>query len=175
MKFMNYFKVVNQVFKGHIKLFCSLFDCYCLLQVFFDSIKYLKRYPTQIVIRIKNKFTCLIFTSGHIRFMGNCDLGSCNEFLNYIDFIHTSVITPLHKVSETICINTKRSINLFDFVSKHCCSSLVKFEPEIFPAVSLHFWSPIHVNVFHTGKIIVLGKDASLFVPQIIDYINKTI
>lgn len=175
MKWKIYFEIVNQVYRGQIKLSFNLFDCYCLLQVFFDSLKFCNHRPKQIVIRIKKNFTCLIFTSGQVRFMGNCDLVSCNEIINFIDFIYSDVLTPLHKVSETVLVNLNTSINLHEFVGKFYCNNYIKFEPEIFPAVSLYFWSPIHVNLFYNGKIIILGNNASTFVSEIINFINKCV
>ena len=161
MKFMNCFKVVNKVFRGQINLFFNLFDCYCLLQVFFDNISYNYFKPRQIVIRYNN-FTCLIFTSGQVRFMGNCNDDLINNFINHIDIIYTHIIVPFNLVSETVVTNLHRNVNLFHFAQiKHDFN--IKCEPELFHAVSLLHWSPIHVNLFHSGKI----------VPLVIEFINK--
>ena len=37
------------------------------------------------------------------------------------------------------------------------CNSLVNYEPEIFPAVILSYWSPMKVTLFHTGHINLTG------------------
>lgn len=166
--------MVNNIFRGQIKLQYDLYNCSFFVCPFVDSIKLFEYKPKQLVIRTKNKFTCIIFSSGSIRFMGNCNLDSCNEFLKFIDFLYTDIITPIFKVSETIYINTYKHINLHIFAKNHC-SKLITFEPELFSAISIHKWNPIHVNIFHNGKIIVLGKNASLFVSEIVDYVNKRI
>ena len=135
MKFMICFKVVNNVFRGQIKLFFNLFDCYCLLEVMFHSVKYYVNKPNQIVVHY-NGFTCLIFSSGQVRFMGNCNLNLINSFLNIIDIIYTEIIVPFHLVSETVAINLQKRINLIHFASKFNNDLNVKCELELFPAVS---------------------------------------
>ena len=39
----------------------------------------------------------------------------------------------------------------------HNSNSELCYEPELFPAVLISRWLPIHVAVFHNGKVIVTG------------------
>lgn len=94
--------------------------------------------------------------------MGNVTLDRANHILSSIDIIYNDILEPLKCVSQTIILQLDKSlvpINLLQFMS-HFNTPDVNFNPELFPAISLHCWRPVHVNLFSSGKIVVLGKDS---------------
>ena len=107
---------------------------------------------------------------------------ACHE--NAIAYLHSllhlfncSLISPPLRVSQTIVFQVDplyTPINLL-YISKLAQDSCVRFEYEIFPALSLHFWKPLHVNVFASGKVVVLGKNATSMLVSIHDYLIHVI
>ena len=55
--------------------------------------------------------------------------------------------------SMSVVINLRLGINLYKLSKLINCW----FEPELFPALRLNKYDPICVNVFSTGKIVILG------------------
>ena len=62
-------------------------------------------------------------------------------------------IQNIRMQSMTVVINLGLGINLYKL------SKLIKcwFEPELFPALRINKYDPICVNVFASGKIVILG------------------
>lgn len=145
-----------------------------MLEPLYPCIKLTTTRPNQIVIRMST-FTILIFTSGQCRVMGKLSLVKAQSIIDSLSFIYYSVLVPIHKVSET-CVFQLDSlylpVNLYKFASEHSTDSNVQFEPELFPSVVLHQWKPLHVNVFSTGKVVVLGCNASQYVKSIHDWLS---
>ena len=138
------------------------------------NVKYYVTTPNQIIVRF-DCCTFLLFNSGQSRFMGKAELEKAQHYLNVIiKCIHSHIINPLVLVSQTIIFQLQPSlcpVNLLllcNHINQH---SKVNFECEIFPALVLHFWKPIHVNVFANGKVIVLGKDSLKVVKEISDWL----
>ena len=50
------------------------------------------------------------------------------------------------------------------------------YEPELFPAALISRWLPVHVAVFHNGKVIITGlkteKQANSILDSLIDYVR---
>ena len=94
--------------------------------------------------------------------------------MQILSIIYTDVIDPVQLVSQTYtflldnCV-LPANLNVLAYAFKN--DPNVTFEPEIFPALSIHYWKPIHVNVFSTGKVIVLGRDAYFYLTEIYDWI----
>lgn len=79
-------------------------------------------------------------------------------FLSITKCLHTHIIENLSLSTQTITFKLDLPIINLLKVSQnnpHCI-----FEGEIFPALSINLWNPIHVNVFSSGKVVVLGKNA---------------
>ena len=45
----------------------------------------------------------------------------------------------------------------------------LSYEPELFPAMLISRWLPVHVAVFHTGKVIITGLKSETQVSPILD------
>lgn len=105
--------------------------------------------PVQKVLKTSFGGSMLVFPSGKFRLMGvknpltsyenlpllpaTMTLQSCTITGNYGDRIHLSTLAN-------------------DLTSRRCT-----YEPELFPAARLLDFNPLCVNVFSTGKIVILG------------------
>ena len=89
--------------------------------------------------------------------MGKDDFTTvCFLLNNIIKCIDTYIITPLTLSTQTICFQLDiEHINLHN-AAKHIPQSM--YTAELFPALSINVWYPLHVNVFASGKVVVLGK-----------------
>lgn len=157
-------------------LLYTLQTCYSILSKSsdIDNIKLTTKVPIQIIIRLKYG-TLLIFNSGQYRCMGKVSLTNVNHMLNSIQCIISDSIMQPHLVSETVVFNMHSSIcplNLYLLAEKYKNNANVRFECELFPALTLHFWKPLHVNVFSSGKVIVLGFNASSIIYNVDNWIN---
>ena len=121
----------------------------------YDNVIYYKTAPVQIIIKFQY-CTFLLFSSGKCRFMGKANFDIISNLLNdIINTLDTSIITyPIIK-SQTVSFSLNRQVNLHKQNIPHSL-----YEPELFPAVSIYKFSPLHVNLFSTGKVIILGCNA---------------
>lgn len=88
--------------------------------------------------------------------MGNIDIITANTYLqNIINIIDAKILLPLTLTSQTVVFSLKRIINLHYQKIPHSL-----YEPEIFPAIAVYKFAPLHVNIFSTGKVIILGFNA---------------
>ena len=151
----------------------TLLLAYHILQLFYTRITYSENKPHQVVIKLPN-CTFLLFSTGAFRFMGKGNFNTVQYYLtNILEHLSTYIIAPLSCSTQTISfqLNTTQ-INLHQFVKRvpHCL-----FEVELFPAVTIDVWYPLHVNVFATGKVVVLGKNALCKKCEIENWLNKHI
>lgn len=105
--------------------------------------------------------------------MGKCTSVDCFIY-QLTSNLHTFIIDVPFIVSQTVVYNfyTVTSINLHLLVNK---IPTAMFECELFPALTISQFAPLHVNLFSTGKIVILGKDALDKCKTIINWLNKYI
>ena len=104
--------------------------------------------PRQKIIKLSN-LTLLIFPSGKCRLMGLC------KPLTDISSLPVKV-TDLKIQSITVVFDLGYELNLLR-LSRQLSPRTCMFEPELFPALRLTHFNPLCVNVFASGKIVVLG------------------
>lgn len=107
--------------------------------------------------------------------MGRLNLEEAQSTIHSLNTIYSSIESPLQHVTETVVFNLDSlhvPINLYKFASEFCNDNRIQFEPELFPALCLQLWKPLHVNVFTSGKVIILGKNASDSFCKIRDWLN---
>lgn len=100
--------------------------------------------PAQFIDK-SGKYTIIIFKSGSCRIMG-CKKPIEMDSLQYD-------IKNIRLQSLSIVVNLGTVINLYKLSRITKCW----FEPELFPALRLTKYDPICVNVFSTGKVVILG------------------
>lgn len=61
------------------------------------------------------------------------------------------------------------------FSNIHVSNHKLCYEPELFPAALISCWLPVHVALFHNGKVIITGlkseKQADSILDTLIDYV----
>lgn len=133
----------------------DLYSAYISLLLSYNDVKFHETTPIQVIV----KFECctfLLFSTGKCRFMGNADISTVNNYLNdIINSINASIITHPELKSQTVVFSLGRPINLLCQVIPHSL-----YEPELFPAIAIYKFKPLHVNLFSSGKVIILGHDA---------------
>ena len=135
-------------------------------------------FPYQIVLRQSN-LCFILFNSGQCRVMGKSTFTNCVVLFDHIvNILSCNIITPLHVVSYTLTHQLPLKycpLNLHMLIKKFDTDTQVHFEPELFPALYITKWTNCHVNVFSTGKIIVLGKNATVHLDSIYKWIMKNL
>ena len=101
--------------------------------------------PCQIKVKT-DKNTILFFRTGKCRIMG------CKKPLKPHD-LSPYDIKNIQLQSLTVVVNMGTRINLYKLAKIVNCW----FEPEIFSALRPEKYNPICVNVFSTGKVVILG------------------
>jgi len=117
------------------------------------SIRHQTNQPEQLIIRLVNGNTLLIFKSGAFRIMGKND-SLDNHFDVYLLLSQISNVVPeIILQTMTASYNFKRKINL----NKLADEPNTHYTAEFFPAVHITKFKPVHVNVFSTGRVTVCG------------------
>ena len=128
----------NINYKGHV----SHDD---LIKLTFTKVKL----PYQLIIPIDNVGKLLLFPSGKCRLMGLKKPLSEDMQLPF-------KIYNLEIQSVTVTYNVGHEINLLK-LAKQMPFKERMFEPELFSALRMTKFNPICVNVFSTGKVVILG------------------
>jgi len=180
---MSYPRVVNSVFHGSLLETINLNNIYeslCEKDSTSDCIKLYTNRPQMLRIRHHKKGACLLlFKSGCFRIMGN-RWSTPGKSLSWLrKFIYSkkpdSMLMPkLQTQTVTFQVNRECVNSVF-----HKYSKVIFYEPEIFPsAMKLIRWGDVHVNLFFTGKVTVLGNRAvtrALDVQQWLQQIGRPI
>lgn len=120
--------------------------------------------PYQLVMPIDNVGKLLLFPSGKCRLMGLKTPVSEDMRLPL-------KINDLEIQSITVTYNLGRQINLLKVAKQLTCKRCM-YEPELFPALRMKRFDPICVNVFSTGKVVILGLK-SLSYQSLIESIDR--
>lgn len=111
-----------------------------------DSIKHLKftYKPAQCVQKYKD-YTLVIFRSGQCRIMG------CKKPLTTVPYN----IDSIQIQSITVTVNLGKKLNLYTLAAK--LNNQCVYEPELFCALRFTKYNPMCVNIFSSGKVVILG------------------
>lgn len=107
--------------------------------------------PHQQIFPLDGNLKLLVFTSGKCRLMGA--RGPLTKDL--VEQLPLKVLN-LRVQSVTLVDHIGCDINLIRLARALPRKSFL-FEPELFPAVRLTIFNPLCVNVFATGKVVILG------------------
>jgi TATA-box binding protein (TBP) (component of TFIID and TFIIIB) len=105
--------------------------------------------PKQLVIKCDNGEKLLVFTSGKCRLMG------CKSPVHSVSHYPIPIVLT-NIVSATAVMNMEKSIDIRR-MANDLGNSQCSYEPELFPALRLRKFNPLCVNVFASGKIVILG------------------
>lgn len=105
--------------------------------------------PRQRVFKTKSSGTMIAFPSGKFRLMG---LRKPLENLSNLPFLPESIQLQSCTVVDDLEVDVNLLLLAHLLSPKRCT-----FEPEIFPAVRLIEFKPLCVNVFSSGKLVLMG------------------
>lgn len=115
--------------------------------------------PQMLVLPMSCGRNLQVFVSGVIQIMGHVThrvaLGMRDEFLYHLRQLYPQLPTPTVTLKNlVVCAQLKRSISLHRL--SHSSAKTI-YEPELFPALLLRQFQPVHVAVFHTGRCVLTG------------------
>jgi TATA-box binding protein (TBP) (component of TFIID and TFIIIB) len=113
----------------------------------------------------------IIFKSGKFRLMG------VKEPINSFDQLPLKV-ESIQVQSISLIAQYGRPVRL-GFLHSRLTSRRCMFEPELFPAARLLDFNPVCVNVFSTGKVVMLGvrdfNSCSILTTRVMNLLNDTL
>ena len=136
----------------------------CQLVCGMQNLKFANKTPCQAVVKVPGKYTLVVFPSGHARLMGV----RSPLTLTYINVGRVCVRVKCVQ-SITVVVDMHRIFNLEEVATK----IKVLFEPEIFPAARVMEFTPLCVNVFRSGKVVITGLKTLHYYKQVEKIINR--
>ena len=115
--------------------------------------------PQMLVVPTASGRNLQVFASGVIQIMGNVthrtSLAMRDELLRHLRRLHPQLPTPTLTLKNLVaCAQLTNTVPLHRIKQS---SANATYEPELFPALLLRRFAPIHVAVFHTGKCVLTG------------------
>lgn len=168
---MDSLNCVNRIIKGKFDFTNVSFYNIVIMHPVIEK-KYFQSHPNMWKFSIPKKWTMLLFNSGAFRIMGrNFDARIVIDYfssqLKCVETIECCL------QSETYVFNLGKSINLYLFNLNFTDRQHILYEAELFPAIRITYWDNVCVNVFSSGKVIILGKYANFFLTDIVTFIRK--
>lgn len=174
---------VNQIYKGQFnqrftkrqfERLCSNLETPVDIQT-----KFYPKNPCMWRFKVPNKWTLLLFNSGKYRIMGKeVNVQETIRFIRENVLLHCKEKQLATLQSETFIVNLSAGspLNLYTFYGqlKDKDKRSFLYEPEIFPALQVLKWLPIFVNVFHTGRCVILGREARAQLADIVKFLTYT-
>jgi TATA-box binding protein (TBP) (component of TFIID and TFIIIB) len=117
--------------------------------------------PIMVVVRMTNGLTLLVFKTRKCRIMG-----ATSTNISIPDYI-----TNVRLQSMTITFNLGHTVNLIGMHEANLSST--GYEAEIFPALHLRQYHPIHVNIFASGRVVLTGVKTHHDISHIVDDISE--
>ena len=160
---------VNTVFKGCLPYRVCLLKLFSTLQSY--NCKYYKNQPQMLTLQVLNNVKLILFASGKYRLMGKFHptkscllklLKSCKNIKLVRNLLkHKSTLAWQ---TSTVAFKLHKMVNL-QRLYEHLLAKKYKrcvgyYELESFPALAIKLWSPLHVNVFSSGNVVITGVTA---------------
>ena len=122
--------------------------------VTFSHVKLYKGRPRMLTCRIEPGITLQVFPRGSVQLLGGNVLN--NHMRIYRDVLlplfNGHLTLPIIETMTVVCYSG-RSFNFSSIMT----NAHVMYEVELFPALQVSLWKPVHMTVFHNGKIILTG------------------
>ena len=131
--------------------------------------------PQMLVMKMKNSRNLQLFPSGVIQVMGNHShseaLSMCYEIINHLRKIYPQVRMKMLTLKNlVVSAQLKANIPLHRVKSS---SSNLSYEVELFPAMLIRRFYPVHIAVFHTGRCILTGLKSIQQANDIVDSLQE--
>ena len=157
-------QVVNRVLTCSFASPLSLNECHHRAKSLNLSSTLYNHRPRMLHIRYQGpdgSCSLILFTSGKARYMGK-GVGALNHLLGIESDLITSIrLTPLHETTRTVRLHLEIPPVYLPLTVRELPLGCL-WEPELFPAIQFRQWSPVCVNLFHTGIAMVLGSNTDL-------------
>jgi transcription initiation factor TFIID TATA-box-binding protein len=152
---------------------CS-FDLTDIVKKFNDKVDLPTNFNA-VNIRLKGKSFCQIYPNGKCIINGIKSMQESNELVSAYqsslrDMGYSANIIKSQVVNIIATYNHGKRISLFEIAYKH----KLWFEPEQFPAVRIRMEDlKITVNIFHTGKCVILGAKSEEVLTESVSRLQK--
>ena len=167
-------EVVNRIYCGVIEQFSteSLSSVDDYLKITGFTTKFYSPRPYMVRVRMDN-MTMLFFSHGRFRCMGNCESSTDLMRTKLYDLLHLLPLfnIEIYHVSSTVSTKIPSDLISLDYFANRNSQPGVLYEIELFPALQLRMWPGVHVNIFQTGSIIMMGQNAEALCSNILDWI----
>lgn len=161
-------KVVNRVYKGYLWEPISFENLEKLCVNSKVSFKIFRGRPRMFKIRCD--ITILIFSNGRFRVMGLCTEESVEKTLQTLLHLYWwDYVLEFQTCTVTFQVDSIPPM----FVEY--AGNDVRYDGELFPSIHICKWTTVHANLFVSGKVVVLGRDAWLKAFEIRDWLNDVI
>ena len=125
----------------------------------FPNAKFYRGRPQMIVVKMTCGRNLQLFASGCVQIMGNLS-DSRAESMSYEIVHHLRQLYPHIRMPPLTLKNLVVSARLKTNIPLHRLqhsSSDVCYEPELFPALLIRRYHPVHIAIFHNGRCIITG------------------
>ena len=135
--------------------------------------KFQTKQPQQLIVKFKDGCTLLFFTTG--KFRVNAKRVSRARAIRRARIITRlkTIRTPTMELQTMTAVYTLPHkiilIKLADMLQDLKRKPVMHFEPEIFPAVQIIKYKPIHINVFASGSIVICGLKSRKYATKLIN------
>lgn len=151
-------KVVNCVFRGSLSRAINLKEVCFKVNSTEEKVAY-HLHPHMLCVKKKGA-SLHLFPSGRFRIMGS-RYTTCESALNWFTRLSDGKLftkylkRDLILQTQTVTLKTTRECakRIFEKYPHD-----INFEPELFTAMKIIKWSDVHINMFFTGKVIILGR-----------------
>lgn len=169
--------IVNRVFRGSLAkpIDLEILSSNLTLDFEKESVRHYKHRPHMLCIKRKGA-ALNIFHTGRFRIMGGY-FKTGGEALNWLLRLTGGklILRERNLFLQTQTVQFKVSPNCAELVLKNYPNAIF-YEPELFTAMKLLRWTDVHVNLFFTGNVIILGRqsyDRALEVQQWLHLIER--
>ncbi len=117
--------------------------------------------PEMLVMKMANSRNMQLFRGGKIQILGRVPDTEVESMrlelikkLRQISEMRFSQVTPVTVSNLVMSVQLKKALCLRKINSS---DADIFHETEVFPAALIRKWHPVHIAVFHTGKVILTG------------------
>ena len=168
-------QVVNCMREFRLSARINLQDVHTIL----PHAKHYRGRPQMLVVKLSCGRNLQLFPSGCVQIMGNVSLSKAQsmqcEIMHHLRRLDPRIgMSPLTLKNLVVSVRLRKTIPLHRL--KHSSSTL-SYEPELFPAILMRRYHPVHIAVFHSGRCILTGlrsvEQAQCIIYELNDFLNS--
>ena len=126
-----------------------------------------------IVMRMSNGRNVQMFRGGRIQILGKLSHDIAQEMMN--EFLHRLRMVKKMENVRVTSLQIRNMVVSFHLKTDICLQKIAEsdsklsYDVELFPAALLRKWHPVHIAVFHNGKVIITGLKSLSHVNEILN------